>query len=617
MVSSGYPRYEFRESDAWDFARHIGTEAKQRGRELNLADCPYCHGGTNRERYKFSINLDTGQYKCLRATCGATGNMLILARDFDFRLRGYEERPQKAYKRFKTPEKPIEPKPAAIQYLEKRGISANIAKKYEITVQKDHENVLVFPFYDENGVLTFVKYRKTDFDKTKDKNKEWCEAHGKPILFGMKQCKDRDRLVITEGQLDSLAAAESGIENAVSVPTGANGFTWVPHCWDFMSSFSEIVVFGDHENGDITLLGEITKRFGGKVKHVRAEDYKDCKDANEILLKYGKDAVRACVENAVFNPVECVVDVADVVGVNPHDIEKMATGIGPLDKILKGGLPFGYYHIITGRRGEGKSTLASQFLAEALDQGYSVFAYSGEMPVSHFKACIDFQLAGAAVRETEDGKRFVSKYDKAKISDWYRGRLFAYDIEAVTDEKKSILTIIDEVIRRYGVRVILIDNLMTAVDLDADARANKYDAQGEFAKRLSDIARKYNVLILLVAHRRKQNGDWHDSDPNDDIGGSSYVSNLCGDIIGYSRPTKKQLEKDGRFTEHGRVLTLTKNRLFGNVCFDGLPLVYQETTKRISGELGAFQKVYGWAKDAEGFEQVAIDDDGIPWGGGQ
>ena len=77
----------------------------------------------------------------------------------------------------------------------------------------------------------------------------------------MKQCDGFERLVITEGQIDSLSVDTAGINNAVSVPTGANGFTWVPYCFDWVSRFEEIVVFGDFEKGRMTLLDDIRKRF--------------------------------------------------------------------------------------------------------------------------------------------------------------------------------------------------------------------------------------------------------------------------------------------------------------------------------------------------------------------
>lgn len=93
-----------------------------------------------------------------------------------------------------------------------------------------------------------MKYRNTKFRKGIDKNKEWSEADTMPILFGMKQCSNFNRLIITEGQIDSLSVAECGFENAVSVPTGATGFTWLANCWDWITQFEEIVVFGDNEH---------------------------------------------------------------------------------------------------------------------------------------------------------------------------------------------------------------------------------------------------------------------------------------------------------------------------------------------------------------------------------
>ena len=257
--------YEFNPEHAFSFATSQGIKAKIKGRELHFMDCPYCHGGVHKDKYSFSINLDTGQFKCLRVSCGVTGNMLTLSRDFDFSLGNNVDeyyRPRKKYRSFKKPKEVIKPREPAIAYLESRGISEDIAKRYEITTLADQENVLVFPFYDASGNLCFIKYRKTDFDKSKDRNKEWCEKGCRPILFGMKQCTDQhDRLVITEGQIDSLSVAMAGIENAVSVPTGAKGFTWIPYCYDWVSKFDEIVVFGDYEKEQITLLDEVVKRF--------------------------------------------------------------------------------------------------------------------------------------------------------------------------------------------------------------------------------------------------------------------------------------------------------------------------------------------------------------------
>ena len=81
----------------------------------------------------------------------------------------------------------------------------------------------------------------------------------------MKQCDDAfKQLVITEGQLDSLSVAAAGINNAVSVPNGAKGFTWVPYCFNWVAKFEEIIVFGDFEKGSMTLLEDVSRRFPNK-----------------------------------------------------------------------------------------------------------------------------------------------------------------------------------------------------------------------------------------------------------------------------------------------------------------------------------------------------------------
>ena len=79
--------YKFKPEDAFDFARYVGEPARQHGDELKFTRfCPYCHGGDKKDKNTFSINLSTGQFKCLRESCGVTGNMISLARDFDFSL---------------------------------------------------------------------------------------------------------------------------------------------------------------------------------------------------------------------------------------------------------------------------------------------------------------------------------------------------------------------------------------------------------------------------------------------------------------------------------------------------------------------------------------------------
>ena len=129
-----YKPYEFKAQDAYDFARHVHIEAHEHGGELFFKTCPYCNPKPIRDNLKtFSINLSTGQFKCLRASCGRSGNMIVLSQDFDFPLGNEVDeyyRPKKKYRSLKQPKEKIVPKESALEYLKNRGISKETAEKY-------------------------------------------------------------------------------------------------------------------------------------------------------------------------------------------------------------------------------------------------------------------------------------------------------------------------------------------------------------------------------------------------------------------------------------------------------------------------------------------------------
>ena len=602
--------YKFNRDDAFRFAREQGASTKVIGNELRFRSCPYCK--SQKDRDTFAINLDTGMFKCMRASCGAHGNMITLHKDFGFSLgveaNEYYDRTRQ-FRTFKKKPKP-EPKDKAVEYMAKRGISEAVCKKFHITVKKDDENILVFPFYDELDNLTFIKYRKTNFDPEKDKNKEWCAKDTKPILFGMDCCNlENKTLIMTEGQIDTLSVAEAGFENIVSVPTGKNGFSWVPYCWDWLQHFEILIIFGDKEHDSITLLDDMNERFNGLVKHVRMEDYKDCKDANEILQKYGKKQIVECINNAVPVEVKEIKDILEVKKVNLSDLEKFNTGISSLNKTL-GGFYMGQVILLTGERGKGKSTLASQFGTMALKAGYNVFFYSGELVDWYFRNWLDLQIAGS---------QYINKiqnpfgtYDYSvdgniypDIEKWYGGRIKIFDNNIVKeDEHDDLVSVVQKAIVRYSCRVIFIDNLMTAMDDDISSDLNRQ--QTAFVKKLTKLAKQFNVLIFLVAHPKKVQGRYEFS--NDDVSGSSNITNLVDVVLRYDTPNKAN---EGEETAD-RILQVFKNRLSGRLNTKGIGLYYDEASRRISENQFTFDWELGWE---QGYFRPAsaLGDDVVPF----
>lgn len=584
--------YAFKADDVYGLASKLGADVREKGGELFFRYCPYC-GGDGHDRDTFSVNLKNGTFHCFRSTCGKSGHFVEMARDFSYPLDFGQ--PRKRTWR-SLPQRPFPVREPAVAYLASRGISRKVAERYKITTVKTDPHILAFPFYDENNTLQFLKYRRTDFDKARHSCKEWCEKDTKPILFGMAQCVDFGRLVITEGQLDSLSVAEAGISNAVSVPNGCNGFTFLENVWEWITKFDEVVVFGDCEGGKITLLDTLRKRLPNRVLAVQEVDYLGEKDANDILRKYGPEAVRLAVENAKVPPVSRVKELADVKAVDIYSLPRIRTGIPELDKVI-GGLFFGQVILLTGKRGEGKSTFMSQLLVEALDQGYSVFAYSGELADVHFKRWLDFQAAGQDHIETdkdmfgEDVYR-IGRPVLDKIESWYRGRAWLYDNNAVEDELESLIQTIEQVIRQYGVKLVCVDNLMTA--MDTGAGDNLYQAQSEFVRRLKRLAVQYDTAVVLVAHPRKSREGF----TNDDVAGSADITNRVDTVLVYSRNPKKDEKIPEECDSH---LSVTKNRLFGRLTKPEKPveLYYSQKTKRITSESGFKNgpRRYGWENE--------------------
>lgn len=601
--------YEFNPADAERFASHMGIKTRRHGNELHFVWCPYCQGG-GKDKDTFSINLETGVFKCLRASCSIQGNMITLSRDFGFSLgRDSDAYYNVKWQRFKTFEKTsenIEVRDAAVEYMAGRGISEEITKRYHITTAKNNDRILVFPFYDETKQMQFIKYRNLNYQKGQSGSKEWCEADCKPILFGMDQCDTENKtLIMTEGQIDSLSVAEAGYQNVVSVPTGKNGFTWVPHCWDWLQRFEKLIVFGDFERGAITLLQDMKARFNGQVLHVRPEDYQDCKDANEILKKYGADAVRKCIENAEMDAATHVIRMADVEPANLETMPHISTGFTQLDQLL-GGFYFGQLILLTGRRGKGKSTLASQFVCHALHTGHSCFAYSGELIHSNFREWMDRQLVGPeGLKEitNHNGKTDWTPRDgqRQRLHDWYYHTMYLYDETSIDDEEtESLMQTVEKQVKEYGIKVVLLDNLMTALEENLSADLNRL--QSNFVRNLAQIARKYNAIIFLVAHPRKRKGDSSDFDA-DDVMGSGNITNAVDVVLNYDVGPDK-------FGKPDRVLTVSKNRLTGNLTdTKGIELWYDPASKRISERKNDFS----WPTDQRVRQMMVVHDVSLPW----
>ncbi len=125
-----------------------------------------------------------------------------------------------------------------------------------------------------------------------------------------------------------------------------------------------------------------------------------------------------------------------------------------------------------------------------------------------------------------------------RLLEYYRDHFYLFDNQEIfeANQSESILKVFQMAARRYGCKLFLADNLMTALS-DSDEETK---AQGKFANALKKFATRYHVHVLLVAHPRKvKQGE---KLGQDDIGGSSATIRLADSAIVVERPNLRVLK---------------------------------------------------------------------------
>ena len=472
-----------------------------------------------------------------------------------------------------------------LSYCEKRNISKSTIDYVGV---KENNNCVVFEYKNELGEHLANKYRKT---KKSEGPKMWFEkGTNANTLFNMDKVNVSEPLLITEGEFDCLSAIESGFKNAVSIPSGVNSTNeWITSNWTFIEQFEEVIIWFDNDEAGIKGAREVFNRLpNASVKIVRCEI---ANDINELLHKYGKMAILKQIEKATTPTLEGVATLDMIEDFDVHEAETLKTGIDDIDTDLIG-MVFGSLNVLSGRNGSGKSTILNQiYIAEAINQGYKTFLFSGELIGGNVKYWLLQTLANEeqfAEYTAKDGHKYkkVTIQAKEKIVQDVKDRFFLYDsddyrIEAII-EKMTILA------KRYGVRVFIIDNLMT---LESSLK-DKYEAETDTVKKLKNFAKKYNAIVHLVAHPRKS---MNENISKDDVSGSANITNLAD----YVTVIERNFDKD---KEYDASLNILKNRHTGvNV---EMKLKFNIERKRFySPSLNELSKRY-----LDNFEQLGIDE---------
>lgn len=312
-------------------------------------------------------------------------------------------------------------------------------------------------------------------------------------------------------------------------------------------------------------------------------------DSNEII----KDFLNSFEEiEKNLNEHKYIVSLADVKNIDYHKREKVKSGIVDIDKKI-GGFYMGEVSIWTGKTGQGKSTFVNQMVCESINQNYPVCLYSGELINSQLQNWINLQLAGEEnimkLIDEETGKinYGITKQLAKQIQDWYRDKLFIYnnEFELNSVNHASIVDIFKKAYQKYGCKVFVVDNLMSARFINK-SKDDYYTQQSCFVGELVAFAKSNNVHVHIIAHPKKTNNENLESE---DISGTMDIANRADNVFVISKIDKN---KNPEVIEDGKFI-IRKNRSDGinNLAFN---LYFNVKSRRFKTRKDEIEKKYDW-----------------------
>jgi len=280
---------------------NVDLKGKRTGQLKTL--CPHCsETRKNKKDPCLSVNIDSGVYNC--HYCGKSGNIHKYKKitNVDYKVPYYHYNDD-----YDIPE-------AVIKFFADRAISVETMKLLKIDYELDiyfpkankKHGAIVFPYF-KNGICINKSFRdaKKNFTMVKDAEK---------TLYNLDSIYQTETAYFVEGQMDVATAVECGYYNTVSVPngatTGAINLDYLDEIYDtHLKDKKKYILAGDNDTAGKNLTQKLAERLGKTRCWI--VDWKDCKDGNEYLIKYGKEEYKDAINKAEPYPVSGVYTIRD------------------------------------------------------------------------------------------------------------------------------------------------------------------------------------------------------------------------------------------------------------------------------------------------------------------
>lgn len=554
------------------------NQAKGSGVEVKTL-CPECSASRKKKNDRcLNINVSTGLVHCWHCEWSAKAPEIGAAR-YAKQIPAAKVFTQPDFKPASTIDASV------IEWFATRSITAPVLERYKISKAKawmpqvgKEMSVIAFPYYISDQVIN-VKYR------SREKHFKM-EAGAKRVLYGINDLAEKT--IIVEGEIDKLSLAEAGIFNAVSVPDGAPS----PNTKNFDSKFEYLntpelekvkqwVIAVDNDAPGNCLRDELIRRFG--AENCMVVTWPDgCKDANDVLVAYGRDVLAAAISGAkpvpivgVFTASELASELYDLYdGGMPRGA---STGWADVDELFT--VMPGQLNIVTGIPGHGKSEWVDALAVNLAHQhGWRIGFYSPEnFPIKMHVSKIAEKYTGKPFNPGRNER--MSKSDFANAMDWIDSKLKWIMPEAPSLDE--IMAKARALVARDGIRMLVIDP-WNEVEHDRPSTISETEYISLSLSKLRKFARKHEVAVFVIAHpklmSKDKDGNYPVPNPYDISGSANWRNKadnciaIWRDLSNDSAPVELHVQKI-KFKIVGKLgkVNLRYDRITGRY-HDGKPL---------------------------------------------
>jgi twinkle protein len=390
-------------------------------------------------------------------------------------------------------------------WFSKRGISVNTLSNLKVTSGDEFmpqtgktESVIKFNYFIASALIN-IKYRdgRKNFKLYKGAEK---------VFYNLDSIANTNECVIVEGEMDVLSLHEAGIKNVVSVPNGAtignNNLDYLDNCIDYFVDKEKIIIAVDNDEAGQALQAELVRRLGAEVCYIA--DFEPCKDANEYLIKYTPEELAEVITKAKPVPLENVTtfrdiedDVIDFVenGFKPG----YQVGLDNFDNIFS--TYTGQFITVTGIPSSGKSDWVDQMcVGYNRNYGWKTAYASPENTPTYLHAHKLVRKLWGGMPQRAD----VGSENWKRVTEHVNDNFFFIDMERYSLD--SILKKGAELVKRKGIKCLVIDPYNKVRDLSGNmSDVNMYTM--EYLTKIEIFAKKYDVLVIIVAHPTKMYKD--------------------------------------------------------------------------------------------------------------